>query len=180
MTEFLGIDPGTINLGWAVFEGDPGHERPKHIGSYNVSDKLTADIRTTAMVSFITGELLEYNSDISLVVCEKWLGPRNPQLQTLITVLGQTIKRMGLGWQLYHNSSVFKSVAPRGYRGKHTDQRKKAIRDGVLGLYPELRSKLAKYHPDHVQDALDAVAVGVCHIGVMKVKEIELRTDTDG
>lgn len=173
MSDFLSIDPGTIVMGWAVFEGERHAERPKYIGAYTVRAELTADIRTTAMINFIQ-ETLEVNPGIELVACEKWLGPRNPQLQTLITALGQTVrKHWKLGWATYHNSSVFASVKPRGYRGRHSDQRKKAITDGVLGLYPELRLALAKYHPDHTQDALDAVAVGHCHIGVMKVKQLE-------
>ena len=160
-------------MGWAVFEGSRNDERPKDVGTYSVRHQMTADVRTTEMIAFITGDLLVKNPGIELVVCEKWLGPRNPQLQTLITALGQTIRGRKLGWLTYHNSSVFASVKPRGYKGRHTDQRKKAIKDGVLGLYPELRLALPEYHPEHTQDALDAVAVGHCHIGVMHVKALE-------
>ena len=174
MSEFLAIDPGTISMGYAVFQGPRHGERPKHVGVYQVATpKATANIRTTAMIDFITGDILAENPGIELVVCEKWAGPRNPQLQTLITALGQTMRGLKLGWATYHNSSVFAAVKPRGYRGRHSDQRKKGITDGVLALYPELRLALAKYHPDHTQDALDAVAVGHCHIGVMHVKALE-------
>ena len=171
MTEFFAIDPGTLATGYAIFKDG----QPQDVGVYQADKRQTADQRTTAVIGFVVG-LVASKPSVDLVVCEKWLGPRNPQLQTLITALGQTVKRQGLGWQLYHNSSVFSSVCPRGYRAHKREQRKKAIMDGVLGLYPELRFALAKFNSEYTQDALDAVAVGVCHLGAEKLKALERST----
>ena len=168
----LAIDPGTYRTGYAIFKDGI----PDLVGTFEADKRQTADQRATAVITFVVG-LLALEPDISLVVCEQWLGPRNPQLQTLITALGQTVKKMGIGWQLYHNSKVMAAVRPKGYRVRTSEERKIALRDGVLGIYPELRFKLIKYHLDRdsdvLQDAIDAVAVGVCHMGAEKVKWLE-------
>ncbi len=161
----LAIDPGSLRTGYALFE-----ERGKvqELGVFCPEDGLSAPERLIQVVQFIREYIGSF--EVTTVACESWGGPRNPTLQVLITAIGQMVRGLKKDWITYPPGSVLVGVKPRNMPAKTTEERKTAMRVGVLALHPYLRRKVAKCEPELMQDAIDAVAVGECHMGKEREK----------
>ena len=156
----LAIDPGTYRCGYALFE-EKG--KVKDLGVFCPDKDLPAPERLIQVVSFVR----EYmgSSEVTTVACEAWGGPRNPTGQVLITAIGHMVRGSKTAWVKYPCGSVLVAVKPQHMPAQTTEERKRAMRIGVLALHPYLESKLEQYKPEEIQDAIDAVAVGECHMG---------------
>ena len=156
---FISIDPGTINTGVALWEGQ------QLLGWWPITckPKTRPVLRIDHISSAIQG--LAFEQDVTTVVCEQVIhieNRRNSPLDVLVSDLKGWVTAGRKEWITYHPSTVKAAVRPNGFSGPI---KKREVRLGVQMLYGMHLGGLD-------QNVIDAVAVGHCHIGKMKEQQL--------
>ncbi len=148
----LGIDPGTINMGYGVVEASD-HMQAIDFGVLNVSPKILIEKRLCYLYDGLT-EIITKSSPDEVAIEQQFLG-RNIRTSFSIvaakTVAILAAVKQGLPIYYYSPTQVKRQVTSYGQSDKLQVQEMVKIQ---LGL-----SELPKPH-----DASDALAVAICHI----------------
>jgi len=161
MTRLLAIDPGTITMGLALFDG------PDLVGSQLIraAASCPAESRVGLMMNELRCVLWWGAKGTTALAMERPGGKPShlpPTLLTLCTFIRQAARSE---WKLplseYPPATITKAVAPRGWPG----DRKAKLRAGVVALYG------ARYQ-DAPQDVVDAIAVGHCHLAKLRERDL--------
>lgn len=165
MITFLAIDPGTHQMGVALFEGT------KLVDHWLLTAKGEVEDRIADLIVQLDAIAVE-NNRIQAVACERITDIPNrpaPELATMVRRIKRwaTQRPHKFAWHHYHPSTVVAAVRPRALAGKDT---KAIMRFGVGMLYPE--TKPVPFAPVIDQNVIDAIAVGHCHLS--KTIEAEL------
>ena len=171
MSVLLAIDPGTYQMGLALFvDGE--------LIGYNLIKPRPSEFVDTRIYYILDslGAFITKTGNVTEIACERATGYENlrpaPAVQTIIQSLRQRAKKAGIPFTTYHPSTVVSAVRLRGLRYAPN---KEVIEVGVLALYGEKFQELGKQE----QDILDAIAVGVCHLNKTKEKEVLSRGNDD-
>lgn len=157
---FLAVDPGTHMCGWAAFGARPGEE----LSAYGVILGAPGKTPLDRMANIREGLILRLDFFMpGTLVVEAPAGHIAPSLATLVVELAVQARRRRLRFQAYYPATVTAAVAPRGTTGWPAKRR---LRAGVEAVYPELA------RDDVPQDAIDAVAVGLCHLSHLREARI--------
>lgn len=161
-TRLLAIDPGTVVLGLALFDG------PDLVGSRSI--QVPARCPVESRIGLLMNELrcvLWWSAQGTAAIAMECPGAGNPThrpptLLALCTFIRQAARSE---WKLplteYATGTITAAVAPRGWPG----DRKAKLRVGVVALYGG-RFQTAP------QDVVDAIAVG--HTYLVKARERQL------
>jgi Holliday junction resolvasome RuvABC endonuclease subunit len=160
VTLLLAVDPGTITMGLALFDG-PDLEGS---ASFNVPEKWLVENRLTCLMLQLKTVVRECRPG---AIAMERPGAGNPahrpaSLLTLCTFIRQAARS---DWKIpcaeYATGTITAAVRLRGWPGN----RKVQLLEGVCALYGEHYRKAP-------QDVVDAIAVG--HTYLVKQREIEL------
>ncbi len=163
MMRLLSIDPGTVTMGLAMWEGD----RLEHISPFHLPERMNVEFRIGRMIETVAYNMAKWNLD-AIAIERPFIDPTKPQpeLQLLVKRLKQEAKKHKWGWYAYHPSTVLASVRPRGIRGWPS---KVVLSEGVWALYHNL-DWLDIEGLD--QNVIDAIAVGHCHLSKMQEQQL--------
>lgn len=160
---FLAIDPGTVTMGLAIWDG----ETLEHATAAKASLGVAVEHRIIEMIEFVrfhmdTDELDAIAIERPFIAKDK----PQPELQLLVKRLKQEARKHKWGWYAYHPSTVLASVRLRGTRGWPS---KVVLSEGVWALYHNL-DWLGIEGLD--QNVVDSIAVGHCHLSKMREQEL--------
>ncbi len=147
----LGLDPGSIKLGWAVI--DKGRDRLKLVAAGTIRPAKGKDlpVRLLEIDSKLSELIARFSPDTACV--EKVFNAKNPKSAFVLAhargVALLAAARSGLNIYEYTPLDVKKSVT--GYGGATKDQISRMIKT----MFPDF---------DGGEDASDAAAVAVCHL----------------
>ncbi len=162
MTRLLSIDPGTVIMGLAMWEGETlWNARPV------VAESIDVEWRIGSMVRIVIDTMWVVGLD-AIAIERPFIAKDKPQpeLQLLVKRLKQEARKHKWGWYAYHPSTVVASVRSRKLKGWPS---KDVLRLGVKMLYGDL---------DWVdtdsfdQNVVDSIAVGHCHLSKMREQEL--------
>ena len=157
---FLAVDPGTHLCGWAAFGVEPGEE----LSAYGVVLGAPGKSPLERMTNIREGLMLRLDFFMpGTLVVEAPAGHIAPSLATLVVELAALARRRRLRFQTYYPATVTAAVALRGTTGWPAKRR---LRAGVEAVYP------GRFGEDVDQDAIDAVAVGLCHLSHLREARI--------
>jgi len=148
----LGIDPGTINLGYGIVDGE-GEMRMIDCGVLNLSPRVSLEERLCSIYAKLSEVITEYQPD-QVAIEEPFIG-RNVRSAFAIgraqTVAILVAANRGLPIYYYSPAQVKQQVTSYGQSDKQQIQEMVKIQ---LGL-PQVPQP---------SDAADALAVAICHI----------------
>jgi len=151
----LSIDPSSTVLGIAVMDNDS-------LIRYGIIDATKQPYEKRYM--FIIKKLNEIikKYPIDEIACEmamKFKGRRVAALEVAVTSIKHWAKKQKLDISFYSPGEWKASVTGKG------NSDKEQVADVIRLHYPILKPDT----PDHITDA---IAIGLCHIGVIKLKEM--------
>ena len=148
----LGIDPGTINMGYGVVETDDGMQAID-FGVLNVASQTLVEKRLCYLYDGLT-EIIARSSPDQVAIEEQFLG-KNAQTAFVIsaakTVAILAATKQGLPIYYYSPTQVKRQVTSYGQSDK-------------LQVQEMVKSQLGLSSIPEPHDASDALAVAICHI----------------
>jgi crossover junction endodeoxyribonuclease RuvC len=148
----LGIDPGTLHLGWGIVKAEANHIQHVAHGVIDLDPKRSLATRLTVIEAALDGIIEEYSPTAGSV--ESLFMHRDPQAAAKLGhargVVLLSLARAGLEIFEYPPTRVKLTVTGRG----HADKRQVAMM---------MRALLALNQPPR-SDAADALAVAVTHL----------------
>jgi crossover junction endodeoxyribonuclease RuvC len=148
----LGIDPGTVNLGYGVVDG----EEEMHMvdcGVVNLSARLPMETRLRSLYSEL-GKIIARHKPSEVAIEEPFIGHNVRSAFAIgkaqaIAILAATNK--GLPIYYYSPAKIKKQITSYGQSDKRQVQEMVRVQLGLSEL-------------PHPSDAADALAVAMCHI----------------
>lgn len=159
--KLLAIDPGTLVMGLALFDGADLVGSRSLVAPAKAAVETRLDILMADLAAVVRGHRPQ-------AIAIERPGAAKPEhrpatLLTLCTFIRQAAARE---WRIpvteYATGTITAAVR---LRGMPSSDRKAVLRAGVVALYGE------KYQ-DAPQDVVDAVAVGHCHLSKLRLKEL--------
>ena len=148
----LGIDPGTINMGYGVIETDDGMQAVD-FGVLNVASRTLLEKRLCYLYDGLT-EIIARSSPDEVAIEEPFLG-KNARTAFVIgaakTIAILAAARQGLPIYYYSPTQVKRQVTSYGQSDK-------------LQVQEMVKLQLGLSSTPEPHDASDALAVAICHI----------------
>jgi len=165
---FMSVDPGSHATALIVWEGG----RPKAWLLAQPGAKVPLEERLRIIITAFRS--FGQAHQVELVAIEKpFQNPERPAYELQVTYKRLCRVAKDEGWKVYEyrNSTVVSMVAPRGFPAKTTEQRKRAVKAGVLGEYGDRVKGLGAMDNENLYDA---VGVGICHLSKLRERELTL------
>tara|TARA_B100000029_G_scaffold516817_1_gene635049 strand:- start:25004 stop:25516 length:513 start_codon:yes stop_codon:yes gene_type:complete len=160
----LGIDPGTLKMGYGVLESTNGKMRLEDYGTIKLSSKMDIHHRLYQMHSHVLNMISIFNP-YSICVEEPFLGTGSKQFVKSTLAIGQAqaavlIAAAAQEVPIYRYAPTQVKSAVVG----HGQADKQAVQDVIFNLF--------KINDAPSDDATDAVAIAVCHALSYSASEI--------
>jgi len=149
----LGVDPGTVNLGYGIIEEENGVVRMIDSGAINASTRLPVEMRLCKLYSELNQIIIRYGPD-EVAIEEPFMGRNIRSAFALgksqaIVVLAAATQRL----PIYYYSPARVKQQMTSYGQSDKQQMRKMI-EIYLGLSVPLQCP----------HAVDALAVAICHL----------------
>ncbi|MCX7650044.1 MAG: crossover junction endodeoxyribonuclease RuvC [Flavobacteriales bacterium] len=152
MDVILGIDPGSLHMGYAILKGQGGQWKTQAVGVLELN-KITDIYQRLAHIFNTVERLIKSHQPTALAIEAPYYGKSVPSMLKLGRAQGVAIAaavQSGIPVFEYAPRRIKQSVTGRGAAGK--EQVQAMLRH--LGLLPPQEKRL---------DASDALAVALCH-----------------
>lgn len=160
---FLAVDPGSIHLGWALFDIET--ERPFEWGELNL-EKVPYELRFMEITRHLHQITDKWEPGIEGIAVEqaiRFRGKKIPELEVAVA----TIYRFGHGrLRGPKRNFMIRKYAPATWKASITGSSKadKAMVDRIVRLqFPDLPEGLS----DHI---MDAIGIGIHHLAARKLE----------
>jgi len=166
----LAIDPGTKNMGVALF--DQTEPEGKDLVKYGLIVAPNRE-RAPARIIAVLAELDRWAAGhpINVVACEAAGGygwPVADSLGMLVIELGHWARKRKAEWHRYNPSTIRRHLGPRRGMGV-----KQAVASVITALY-------GIDAPEPQDDVTDAIAVGYVHLREMRLRAVLEAADAEG
>ncbi|MCK9602060.1 MAG: crossover junction endodeoxyribonuclease RuvC [Sphaerochaeta sp.] len=151
---FVALDPSSLNVGWAVFQGDG------LVAWGNISaGKIDFDRRFMFLTEQLSIVARQYNpQEIAAEETKfRWKGREIASLRVAYLSIRKWAERSKIPWTQYNVATWKASVLGDNHAGK--EQTEATIRM----IYPRLPAGLSEHE-------IDAIAVGIYHAGVRRLE----------
>lgn len=169
----LGIDPGTLKLGYGVLEEDPGPLHAKDFGVLTLSASLPIEHRLYQVHSHLLN-LINMYQPTEIAVEEPFLGKGEGQYVAPAFAVGQAQAAVLIAAAAhaipvfrYTPAQVKRAVADHGMASKSQVQTMVMIALGIRETIPPT-------------DATDALAIALCHLRQRQVADVLKRQTEPG
>lgn len=150
---FIAIDPGSRNIGYAVFEDD----RLITYGAVNF-EKVSYERRPARIIDCLDEVLRAHPvTEIAIEQAVKFQGKKIPELEVACVSIRKWAKARRLAYRSY-NTATWK----KGFAGDHRADKDAVARVAYL-IWPSLPRELS----DHTTDA---IGIGSYHYGVRRLE----------
>ncbi len=148
----LGIDPGTINLGYGIVDGEEGMHMVDY-GALNLSSKIPIEERLCTLYTRLSEIIAKYHPD-EVAIEEPFVGCNVRSAFAIgraqaMAILAAANQRLPIYY--YSPTEIKQQVASYGRSDKEQVQEMVKVQLGLL-------------QPPQPSDAADALAVAICHI----------------